>query len=201
MILICNIVSLRLCAASCCWKKSTVTLDAANIESSGVLFPLTEWNGWCGHSCCARLQWHKCTETPLWIITGISGRKPMGNNTKKRWIRCHLSNLLLLKYPYMFFKKKIYLFDCTRFWGFPSGSDGKECTYKAGDPCSIPALGRSLGEGNGNSFQYSCLENFMDSIGAWQATVNGVTKSRTQLNDCHQALLAECELLAVAYVI
>ena len=41
----------------------------------------------------------------------------------------------------------------------------------------------------------------MDSIGAWQATVNGVTKSRTQLNDCHQALLAECELLAVAYVI
>lgn len=48
------------------------------------LLILSQWNGWCGHSCCARLQWHKCTETPLWIITGISGRKPMGNNTKKR---------------------------------------------------------------------------------------------------------------------
>ena len=35
-------------------------------------------------------------------------------------------------------------------------------------------LGRSLGEGNGNPLQYSCLENIMDR-GAWQATVHGVT--------------------------
>ena len=87
--------------------------------------------------------------------------------------------------------------------GLPWWLSGKEsCNSETtGDMGSIPWWGRSLGEGNGNSFQYSCLENFMDSIGAWQATVNGVTKSRTQLNDCHQALLAECELLAVAYVI
>ena len=45
----------------------------------------------------------------------------------------------------------------------------------------IPELGRSPGEGNGNSLQYSCLENPMD-IGAWQATVHGVTKSWTQLS-------------------
>ena len=40
---------------------------------------------------------------------------------------------------------------------------------------SIPGLGRSPGEGNGNPLQYSCLENSMDR-GAWQATVPGVTK-------------------------
>ena len=37
------------------------------------------------------------------------------------------------------------------------------------------------GEGNGNLLQYSCLENPMD-IGAWQATVHGVVKSRTQVS-------------------
>ena len=57
-----------------------------------------------------------------------------------------------------------------------------------------------LRKGHGSPLQDSRLENPMDR-GAWQATVNGVTKSRTQLKDCHQALLAECELLAVAYVI
>ena len=44
----------------------------------------------------------------------------------------------------------------------------------------ILGLGRSPGEGNGNPFQYSCLENPMDR-GAWRATVNGVTHSQTQL--------------------
>ena len=46
--------------------------------------------------------------------------------------------------------------------GFPGGSDGKESAYNVGDPGSIPGLGRSLGEGNGNPLQYSCLENSMD---------------------------------------
>ena len=49
---------------------------------------------------------------------------------------------------------------------FPSGSDGKASAYNAGDPGSIPGLGRSPGEGNGNPLQYSCLENSMDG-GAW----------------------------------
>ena len=40
---------------------------------------------------------------------------------------------------------------------------------------SIPGLGRSPGEGNGNLLQYSCLENSMDR-GAWRGTVHGVTK-------------------------
>ena len=45
----------------------------------------------------------------------------------------------------------------------------------------ISGSGRSLGVGNGNPFQYSCLENSTDG-GAWQATVHGVTKSRPQLS-------------------
>ena len=45
---------------------------------------------------------------------------------------------------------------------FPCGSDGKASAYNAGDPGSIPGLGRSPGEGNGNPLQYSCLENPMD---------------------------------------
>ena len=61
--------------------------------------------------------------------------------------------------------------------GFPGGSDGKESAFSAGDLASNPGLGRSLGEGNGNPLQYSCLVNSMDR-GAWQATVNGVAKVR-----------------------
>ena len=50
--------------------------------------------------------------------------------------------------------------------GFPSGSDGKASVFNAGDPGSIPGLGRSPGEGNGSPLQYSCLENPVD-CGAW----------------------------------
>ena len=46
--------------------------------------------------------------------------------------------------------------------GFPVGSDGKESACSAGDPGSIPGLGRSPGEGNGNPLQYPCLENPLD---------------------------------------
>ena len=49
---------------------------------------------------------------------------------------------------------------------------------------SIPGLGRSPGEGNGNTLQHSCLGNPMDR-GAWQATVHGVSKSQAGLNDFH----------------
>ena len=62
--------------------------------------------------------------------------------------------------------------------GFPGGSDGKEYACQAGDLGSVPGLGRSPGEENGNPLQYSCLENSMDR-GAWWATVHEVAKSRT----------------------
>ena len=48
--------------------------------------------------------------------------------------------------------------------GFPCGSAGKESTCSAGDLGSIPGLGRSSGEGKGDPFQYSGLENSIDCI-------------------------------------
>ena len=61
--------------------------------------------------------------------------------------------------------------------GFPYSSVSKGSACNAGDPALIPGLGRSTGEGNGNPFEYSCLENPMDR-GAWQATVHGVSRVR-----------------------
>ena len=62
----------------------------------------------------------------------------------------------------------------TGLWGhltqhkanFLGGSDSKASAYNEGDPGSIPGSGRSPGEGNGNTLQYSCLENPMDGE-AW----------------------------------
>ena len=66
--------------------------------------------------------------------------------------------------------------------GFPGSSEVKASACNEGDLGSIPGLGRSPGEGNGNPLHYSCLENPMDG-GAWWATVHGVEKSRTWLRD------------------
>ena len=77
--------------------------------------------------------------------------------------------------------------------GFPGDSDSKASVYNVEDPDSIPGLGRS-GEGNGNSLQYSCLENLIDR-GAWQATVHGVSKSRIRLRDFTFIRHILCDLL------
>ena len=58
---------------------------------------------------------------------------------------------------------------------FPRWLSGKESSYNAGDMGSIPGSGRAPGEGNGNPFQYFCLENPMDR-GAWQTRVHGVAR-------------------------
>ena len=77
--------------------------------------------------------------------------------------------------------------------GFPGDSDGKESAYNAGDLGSVPGLGRSPGEGNGNPLQYSCLENPMGR-GAWQATGHCVANSRTRLRDLHFQHSVSCDL-------
>ena len=64
------------------------------------------------------------------------------------------------------------------YMGFPDGSDSKESACIAGDPGSVPGLGRSPGEGNGNPLQYSCLENFMDRGALW-TIVHGIEKNQT----------------------
>ena len=68
--------------------------------------------------------------------------------------------------------------------GFHGGSDSKESAYNVGDLGSIPGLGRLPGEGNSYPLQYYGLEKPMER-GAWQAIVNGITKSQTGLNDFH----------------
>ena len=68
------------------------------------------------------------------------------------------------------------------WYGFPSGSVGKESACNAGDIGSIPGSGRSPGEGNGNPLQNSCLENSIDR-GAGLATAHGITESRIWLWD------------------
>ena len=66
--------------------------------------------------------------------------------------------------------------------GFPGGSVVRNPPANAGDVGSVPGLGRSLEERNGNPLQYSCLGNPMDR-GAWKATVHGVAKSQTLLSN------------------
>ena len=85
------------------------------------------------------------------------------------------------------------IYICMYIWGFLGGSVVKNPPANAGDirdPVSIPGLGRSPGEGNGNLLQnsyshtpvfllpYSSMGNPMDR-GAWQRTVHGVTESDT----------------------
>ena len=65
--------------------------------------------------------------------------------------------------------------------GFLDSSVGKESACSAGDPGLIAELGRSPGEGNGNSLHYSCLGNPKARV-YWWATLHGFTKSRTQLS-------------------
>ena len=64
-------------------------------------------------------------------------------------------------------------------YNFPGSSEVKASACNAGDQGSIPGLGRSTGEGNGNPLQYSGLENSMDCI------VHGIAKSWTRLSNFH----------------
>ena len=66
--------------------------------------------------------------------------------------------------------------------GLPSDLDSKESACNMGDLSLISELGRSPGDRNDNPLKYSCLENSMDRR-AWWATVHGVAKSQTRLNE------------------
>ena len=76
--------------------------------------------------------------------------------------------------------------------GFSSGSEVKNSPVNKGDAGSIPGLGRSPGDGNGNPPQYYCLENQMHR-GAWWSTVHGVTKRvRHNLGTKQDKLNSKC---------
>ena len=66
--------------------------------------------------------------------------------------------------------------------GLPWWLSGKESACHAGGTSSSPGQGRSPGEENDSPLEYSCLESLMDR-GHWWATVHGVAKSWTRLND------------------
>ena len=65
---------------------------------------------------------------------------------------------------------------------YSSGLAVKNPPANTGDAGSISGLERSLGEGNDNPLQYSCLGNHKDR-GAWQAVIHGVAESQTSLSD------------------
>ena len=77
----------------------------------------------------------------------------------------------------------------SQFW-LPRCAVVKNLLANAGVAGSIPELGRSPGEGNGNPFRCSCLRYPMDR-GAWRATVHGVAKSWTRLNTAEHSHFTE----------
>ena len=98
-------------------------------------------------------------------------------------VKCRQSNFKVCKSYFDSFKKALEVRghvagrheEDKTLKGFPDGSAGKESACNAGNTGWIHESGRSPGEGSGNPFQYSCLENPMDR-GACRSTVYGVTK-------------------------
>ena len=72
----------------------------------------------------------------------------------------------------------------------PVGSAAENLPPNVGNAGFIPGLERSPEEGNGNPFQYSCLESLMDR-GAWWATVHGLARSRTQHSNMQNVMVTE----------
>ena len=77
--------------------------------------------------------------------------------------------------------------------GVCGGLEVKMPPANAGDKGSIPGLGRSPGEGNGNPLQSSCLEKFHGQR-AWWAIVYGVTKSWTRFSDWETEQACLCDV-------
>ena len=99
------------------------------------------------------------------------------------WLLDHMVTVLIV------FKEPPY----RSLGNFPCGSAGKESACSAGDLGLIPGVGRFPGEGYGNPFQYSGLENSMDCI------VHGVAKSRTRLSDFSLSLFTFHTILHSSY--
>ena len=130
---------------------------------------------------CYWVVWIFCIQLPLCIHRGLLPRQcplPSAMDTKvcgcslmHRWfsgriLTCRTGGLGLIPSPCSFSVP----------FGSSDGSDGNESAFSVGDPVSIPGLGKSPREGNGNPLQYSCLENSMGRGACW-ATVCGITES------------------------
>ena len=132
--------------------------------------------GWCSQGIPGKRPVSPVTQSVLFKNTPcplrISARHPIGLTQSLRVLRRRSPKAAQLE---LSFQAQLF------FRGIISGSDGKEPACNAEDISLIPGSGRSSGEGNDNSLQYSCLVNSMDR-GAWWATVHGVAKSQIQLS-------------------
>ena len=110
--------------------------------------------------CRSKPQWHITSQLLEWPLSKRLEITSVGKDVQKRGSLCTVDGNI----------------NCgTATMGFPHSSVGKESACNAGDLGSIPGSGRSPGEGNGNSLQYSHLEN-PKNRGAWQATDHGITR-------------------------
>ena len=159
---------------------SSVTLPSSSLTRTFFLFLLLAFWG--------RKWKKKCSWKPRWKET-VLRKKAISD----MWIILHYFIALILwlitvsiqngSFLQCYNLKKIVSFKLLKIGHdyIRYSSVGKEYAWRAGDLSSIPGSGRSSGEGNGNPFQYPCLEN-PRARGDWWAAVNGVTKSRAWLN-------------------
>ena len=80
------------------------------------------------------------------------------NNNVLFQIPFYYSLLQDIEYSFLCYTVESYFIYSSLYLGFPGGLVVKNLPASAGDPYSIPSTGISPGEGNGNPFQYSCLE-------------------------------------------
>ena len=126
--------------------------------------------------CPTSVTWPKLAslQHPSWHSSMILPWKYMGANAP--WRAKVKRKMLPLLSPGWIVSCHVLITSSEGF-GLPWWLSGKEsaCNADARDAGSIPGLGRSLGEGNGNPLQYFCLENPMDR-GAQQAIIHGVAR-------------------------
>ena len=136
-----------------------------------------------------RIEWAGQTEDPLWNAISSTG--------KNRFVVFITLLVFILLVESM-------ILTLNNSWAFLVGPVIKNLPVNAGDLGLIPGLGRSFQEGNGNSFQFSCLGNPMDR-GAWRAIVQEVAKSckcsdYITINFCPKEKFENLSLLLCMYI-
>ena len=129
------------------------------------------------------LQLQECSfwQRLLSLRTGKLKKKKSKKKIRRREIKDFLSHLFLnflVKHRRFFLELSV----STQFWNLGFGFPGwwvVKNQHNKEETGSIPGLGRSPGDGNGNPFQYSCLGNPINRW-AWWATVHGAAKSQTR---------------------
>ena len=168
---------LRQDALSSCWEFRQNSRKSQESTVKKVAWGWDRWKPWKGHFRPMEGQKEWWRRDFPWATTGSVGLwAGMASLTREEGVRsqpCHGEQPGL---PTPLGSTVGLVFSC-----FPGGKSA----CNAGDPGSIPGLGRFPGEGNGYSLQYFCLENSMDRE-AWWATVHGITKSWwTWMSDEH----------------